>query len=201
MTTRDQPEIQWIQDYKRGDVAALGQLVEYYRKPLYSFIYNTLQSGQDAEEIFQEVWLRAIKNLKNYRDKNFLGWLFRIARNYFIDRIRKDSRMVQSDGNSESANETPLIERFQSNDPTPDQRLANFDLGHRIRLALSELPEDQREVFIMRTEADISFKDIAKIQGTTLNTALSRMHYAIQKLRPLLQEDYNLLAGGNRNEK
>jgi len=196
----EQPDIQWIQDYKKGNVAALGQLVEHYRKPLYSFIYNMLQGRGDAEEIFQEVWLRAIKNLHKYHEKNFIGWLFRIAHNLFIDRIRKESRFVQPGGDLNSENEPSPMERFPARDPRPDQLLANADLGIRIKHALSELPEDQREVFMMRTEADISFKDIAKIQGITLNTALSRMHYALQKLRPLLQEDYDLLAGGTRYE-
>jgi RNA polymerase sigma-70 factor, ECF subfamily len=196
----EQPDIQWIQDYKKGNVAALGQMVEHYRKPLYSFIYNMLQGRGDAEEIFQEVWLRAIKNLHKYHEKNFIGWLFRIAHNLFIDRIRKESRFVQPGGDFDSDNEPSPMERFPTRDPRPDQLLANADLGERIKHALSELPEDQREVFMMRTEADISFKEIAKIQGITLNTALSRMHYALQKLRPLLQEDYDLLAGGIRYE-
>lgn len=200
MTKTDQPENQWIQDYKQGDVAALGKLVEHYRKPLYAFIYNMLQGKGDAEEIFQDAWLRAIKNLDKFHDKNFLGWLFRIAHNLFIDRIRKDSRFVQPTGESDSEQHASLIDRFPSREPSPDQMIANSDLGVRIQRALSELPEDQREVFIMRTEADISFKDIAKMQGITLNTALSRMHYALQKLRPLLQEDYDLLAGGTRYE-
>ena len=196
MTNTDQPEIQWIHEYNRGDVTALGRLVEHYRKPLYAFIYNMLQGRGDAEEIFQEVWLRAIKNMPKYRDKNFLGWLFRIAHNLFIDVVRKDRRLVFPAGDSEFGPETSVIDRFPARDASPDQMMANTDLGQRIKVALAELPEDQREVFIMRTEADISFKEIARIQNTTLNTALSRMHYAVQRLRPLLQEDYNLLSRG-----
>jgi len=190
----------WITKYKKGDVSALSHLVEHYRKPLYAFIYNMLQGKGDAEEIFQEVWLRAIKNLHSYRDKNFPGWLFRIAHNLFIDRVRRESRFAELSSDPHQENEAAAIERFPSRDATPDRQVADQDLGRRIRDALAALSDDQREVFLMRTEADLSFKEIASIQNTTLNTALSRMHYALQKLRPLLQEDYQLLTGGTHHE-
>lgn len=200
MTVAEHSDNVWIEQYRKGDVSALTHLVEHYRKPLYAFIYNMLQGKGDAEEIFQEVWLRAIKNLKSYRDKNFAGWLFRIAHNLFIDGIRRESRFVRPPGDPEMENEAAAIERYPSREATPDRQVEAMDLGQRIRAALSSLPEDQREVFLMRTEADLSFKEIAVIQNTTLNTALSRMHYALQKLRPLLQEDYHLLAGEKNYE-
>ena len=191
----DQPEIQWIADYKKGDMAALEKLVEHFRRPLYSFIYNMLQGRGDAEEIFQEVWLRAIKNMSKYKEKNFCGWLFRIARNFFIDQVRRNQRMVSPAFDGTEFGEDP-ISRLSSPDMAPDEQTADKELGVRIRLAIGDLPEDQREVFLMRTEADLSFKEIAAIQNTTLNTALSRMHYALQKLRPVLQEDYQQLNRG-----
>lgn len=200
MTHMDQSDNVWIEKYRKGDVSALTHLVEHYRKPLYAFIYNMLQGRGDAEEIFQEVWLRAIKNLKSYRDKNFPGWLFRIAHNLFIDGIRRESRFVRPASDPNQENEAAAIERYPSRDASPDRQVAALDLGKRIREALSSLSDDQREVFLMRTEADLSFKEIAIIQNTTLNTALSRMHYALQKLRPLLQEDYHLLTGGTHHE-
>lgn len=201
MTTLiDQTDNEWITKYKQGDVSALAHLVEHYRKPLYAFIYNMLQGRGDAEEIFQEVWLRAIKNLKSYRDKNFPGWLFRIAHNLFIDRIRRENRFVTPPDGEGQRNEPSAMERFPSRDAAPDQQAAALDLGRRIREALTSLSDDQREVFLMRTEADLSFKEIAAIQNTSLNTALSRMHYALQKLRPLLQEDYHHLTGGPHHE-
>ncbi len=200
MTPAEHLDTTWIEKYQKGDVSALTHLVEHYRKPLYAFIYNMMQGKGDAEEIFQEVWLRAIKNLKNYRDKNFAGWLFRIAHNLFIDGIRRESKYVRPPADADPDSEAASIERFPSRDISPDHQVAARDLGQRIRESLAELPGDQREVFLMRTEADLSFKEIAAIQGTTLNTALSRMHYALQRLRPLLQEDYESFAGGTNHE-
>lgn len=200
MTAAEHPDNVWIEQYKKGDVSALTHLVEHYRKPLYAFIYNMMQGNGDAEEIFQEVWLRAIRNMTSYRDKNFAGWLFRIAHNLFIDGVRRERRFVRPSPDADPENDPVAIERFPSHEATPDRQAAARDLGRRIRSALASLPDDQREVFLMRTEADLSFKEIAAIQDTTLNTALSRMHYALQKLRPLLQEDYTLLSGGTRHE-
>jgi RNA polymerase sigma-70 factor (ECF subfamily) len=73
-------------------VAALGHLVEHFRRPLFAFIHNMLQGRGDPEEIFQEVWLRAIRNLPRFKEKNFAGWLFRIAHNLFIDDLRRIKR-------------------------------------------------------------------------------------------------------------
>ena len=196
----DHPENQWIKDYQKGDVAALGCLVEHFRRPLFAFIHNMLQGRGDAEEIFQEVWLRAIKNMDRYRDRNFCGWLFRIAHNLFIDQVRRERHQAIWPRQNPDQGEPPMIEKFPDHRHTPDQLAADADLGLRIRMALAGLPGEQREVFLMRSEADLSFKQIADIQGTTLNTALSRMHYAVQKLRPLLVEDYQQLTGGSSHE-
>ena len=196
----DQPEKKWLSAYKNGDTAALGLLVEHFRKPLFAYIYNMLQGRGDAEEIYQDVWLRVIKNIGKYREKNFAGWLFRIAHNLYVDQVRKKSHVahpIVQDVNNEDA---PMIERHPSKKLTPDRQVEAKDLGIRILAAVAKLPDDQREVFMMRTEADIPFKEIAKIQKTSLNTALARMHYALQKMRPLLQEDYDSLGGGKYHE-
>lgn len=181
----DQPEQQWIRDFHRGDLDALEKLVEHFRRPLFAFILHTMPRHGDAEEIFQEVWLRAIKHLPRYREKNFAGWIFRIARNFILDQIRRESRYVPP-----PEDDPAWINRFPDRQPTPDQQAGNAELGLRIQSAIASLSPEQREVFLLRNEAGLSFKEIARLQATSLNTALSRMHYAVQKLRPLLANDY-----------
>lgn len=193
--TTDHPEFEWIRAYQKGDVSALEPLVEHFRKPLFSFIHGMLQGRGDAEEIFQEVWLRAIRNLGGFREKNFAGWLFRIAHNLFIDQVRREKKFIQPAADDPSESTTPMIERLADAGLGPDRLTATRDLGARILAAVSALPEEQREVFMMRTEGDVPFKEIARIQGTNLNTALARMQYALQKLRPLLQEEYDGFRG------
>lgn len=175
--------------YRRGDLAALGDLVEQYRRPLFSFILKMTEGREDAEEIFQEVWLRVIKHQQRYRAKSFKSWLFRITHNLVIDRARKRRPIVDLQGRAEDG-EDVFETRVEDPGPRVDQGLAGRELGERIASAVRELPDEQREVFLMRMEADLPFKEIARIQGTSINTALGRMHYALGKLRGLLKEEH-----------
>ena len=183
------PERELLARYASGDIEALGELVEHYRRPLFGFILKMMEQTGDAEEVFQEVWFRALRNIGSYKQKNFLGWLFRIARNLVIDRSRKARPVVDLARISES-DEDPYETRVASTSLGPDHAVVGRDLGVRITEAVRQLPREQREVFVMRTEGEVPFKEIAKIQGTSINTALARMHYALGKLKELLKDDY-----------
>jgi RNA polymerase sigma-70 factor (ECF subfamily) len=187
------PEHEWLALYRKGDVEALGKLVEHYRRPLFGFILKMTEGQKDAEDVFQEVWFRAIRRLDRYRDKSFLSWLFRIAHNLVIDRARKAKPMVELHRDPEHPMEDPVETRLPDPSLGPDTRVAGHDLGHRIAEAVRQLPPEQREVFVMRTEAELPFKEIAKIQGTSINTALARMQYALAKLKSMLRDDYEAL--------
>ena len=180
-----------LKAYRRGETEALGRLVELYRKPLHAFIYRMVGSVHDTEEIFQEVWFRAIRNLDRYEDQRLLSWLFRIAHNLVIDRSRRARPTVDLSSGAEEGR--ALEDRLASPKLGPEQEAAGRELGGRIAEAVARLPEEQREVFLLRTEGDVPFKDIAKLQGTSINTALARMHYAVRKLRSELQADYDAL--------
>ncbi len=183
------PEKQWLADYRRGDVEALGRLVEHYRRPLYAFILRMMEGHVDAEEIFQEVWFRAVKNLHKYREDRFLSWLFRIAHNLVIDRARRMKPTVDPHPRADEG-EDPIQTQLADRKIDPGTAAAGRDLGIRIREAVAALPEEQRQVFQLRMEADVPFKEIARLQRTSINTALARMHYAVHKLRAVLQDDY-----------
>ena len=91
----DEEAKQWLAEYRSGRTEALGRLVEHYRRPLFAFIYKMTEGGSEADEIFQEVWFRAIKNVERYEDQSFLSWLFRIAHNLIIDRARRKRPTVE----------------------------------------------------------------------------------------------------------
>lgn len=188
----DQPEKVWLAEYRQGRVEALGLLVDHFRRPLFSFIAKMMQGHADADEVFQDVWVRAITNLHRYRDDRFLSWLFRIAHNLVIDRARRGKRLVELD-RPHGDDRATLQNRLAAPAPDPADAADAKDLGRRIAEAVRRLPEDQRAVFLMRTEGDLPFKEIAKIQGVSINTALARMQYALRKLREELHDEYRAL--------
>jgi RNA polymerase sigma-70 factor (ECF subfamily) len=174
--------------YRQGQTEALGELVQLYRRPLYAFILRMTEGRDDVDEIFQEVWLRAIKNMDRFDQRKLLSWLFRIAHNLVIDRGRKKKPDMSL---QEEAGEGMTREdKVPSTGLAPDRQVGASELGGRIREAVEALPLLQREVFLMRTEAQLSFKEIAKIQKVSLNTALGRMHYATTRLRETLHMDF-----------
>ena len=189
----DQPELQWLAEYRDGNPEAMGKLVEYYRRPLFGFILRMTEGAGDAEEIFQEVWLRVIKSQHRYTHKNFKSWLFRIARNLVIDRARKRKPMVDLQSRYADSDENVFETRVEARDLDARDCLDAKVLGDRIAAAVQTLPGEQREVFLLRTEADMPFKKIASLQGTSINTALARMQYALTKLRETLRGDYEEL--------
>jgi RNA polymerase sigma-70 factor (ECF subfamily) len=188
----EQPEKVWLAEYRAGRVEALGSLVEHYRRPLFGFIAKMMEGHADADEIFQEVWVRALTNLHRYREDRFLSWLFRIAHNLVIDRARRGKRLVELDRPQDEEGGS-LQERLAAPVRGPDDDAHARDLGRHIAAAVAKLPGEQREVFLMRTEGELPFKEIARIQGVSINTALARMQYALQKLREDLHDDYAAL--------
>jgi RNA polymerase sigma-70 factor (ECF subfamily) len=190
----DQPDWVWLTEYREGNADAMGKLVEHYRRPLFGFILRMTEGRDDAEEIFQEVWFRVIKSQHRYHHQSFKSWLFRIAHNLVIDRARKRRPVVDLQGASDDG--ADVIENRLPADGLDAAELVDAKaLGQRIANAVRQLPPEQREVFLLRTEADLPFKKIASIQGTSINTALARMHYALGKLREWLKSDYQQLTG------
>jgi len=170
-----------IEAYGRGDEYAFELLYNRYRRQLYGFLNNLITDHSEADEVFEETWLRVIERLSAYRDEGrFSAWLFRIAHNIFIDRVRRKQNLVELD--NEEAEKIAV-----SGGSDPGNLLHSADLAEVIREALRSLPGDQKEVFILR-QHDLSFKEIAEIQGCSINTALSRMQYALKNLRRYLQD-------------
>ncbi len=172
--------------YQRGDVEAMDALVEKYRRPLYAFIWRKTGWPEDADEVFQETWFRALSKLAGYRPDNFFGWLVRIARNLMIDRARR--RRPDFSLDEERGDGRPMHTPTDDRDPGPLGHLERSDFSAALHAAAARLPDEQREVFMLRVQGNVSFKAIAKIQGVSINTALARMQYALDKLRRDLAE-------------
>ncbi len=190
----DQTDIECINAYLGGDANALEPMVEKYKRPLYSFILKMTEGREDTDEIFQETWFRALKNIHKFQHKNFLNWLFRISHNLVIDRARRNKRVVSMQtvtGGDEDGR--TLEDHLPAPGISPAEEAGGTGLGVAIDQAVETLSPEQKEVFLMRMYANTSFKEIAKIQKCSINTCLARMQYALAKLRSILKEEYDEL--------
>ena len=190
----DRTDIECINAYLGGDANALEPLVEKYKRPLYSFILKMTEGREDADEIFQETWFRALKNIHKFKHNHFLNWLFRIAHNLVIDRARRNKKNVsmQSSVGGEDGDHT-LEDRLAAPGISPAEEAGGTALGARIETAVETLSPEQKEVFLLRMYGNVSFKEIAKLQKCSINTCLARMQYALGKLRSILKEEYEEL--------
>ena len=182
-----------INEYINGNSNALDPIINKYKNPLYSFIIKMTEGKDDADDIFQEVWFKAIKNIKKFKGGSFISWLFRISHNLIIDRARKNWRNIsfnQKINNDESIN---FDEQIPATDISLRQEIDAKIIGNKIESALKVLSLKQREVFILRMYEQISFKEIAKIQKCSINTCLARMQYALTKMKEILKDDFKEL--------
>jgi RNA polymerase sigma-70 factor (ECF subfamily) len=176
-----------IRRYVDGNNAAFETLLKRHRTRILSSIYLLVGDRYLAEDIFQETFIKVIHSIQNgkynHEDK-FLPWALRIARNMSIDSIRSRKRMpVVIDTEGRDVFDALGI----SVDSQEDQRVASDEIAI-LKQWIWELPEDQREVLILRQYADLSFKEIAALTDTNINTCIGRMHYAILNLRKKMQK-------------
>lgn len=193
--TMKENDAELLNQYRTGNAAALEQIVERYRRSLFGFILNMTGNREEANDIFQETWFRAIKNIHKYRHDNLAGWLFKIARNCIIDRSRSGKKTVSLDSPGRTG--ASLGDTVPCEGVSPSAEAGNRETGRKIADAVAALPARQREVFLLRMEGGLPFRDIAAIQRVSINTALARMQYALAKLRHELKDEYTM-AGSMR---
>ncbi len=178
--------------YQRGDRSAFGLLVKRHQRPLYNFAFRQLRLQSAAEDVVQEAFVRVVQNAAEFKhEARFTTWVYTITRNLCIDQMRKralrrhasldDAKGADSDGptlGEQTADKKANVEREATGD----------ELKLRIAQAVDELPDDQREVFLMREISNLPFKEIADITGVPENTVKSRMRYALERLQAALSE-------------
>lgn len=176
-----------IREYLSGDTESFSILYARYRVLLYNYLNQLLNFDRVlADDLFQQTWIRALDNLSKYHDRQqFSAWLLRIAHNLVMDNYRRDKKFRQLDGGSLDDEDNHFEPAGKGMEPW--RELSNTELGNAIREALEKLSPDLREVFLLRQE-ELSFKEIADIQKTSVNTVLGRMQYALKNLRKYLAE-------------
>jgi RNA polymerase sigma-70 factor (ECF subfamily) len=177
--------------FRAGEVRAFELLLQRHRQSVYEFVLRSVgfHNAAQAEDLTQETFLRVVKQASTYEPKSkFTTWLFTLARNLCIDasRRRKHRKTQSLDAQDEEGHS--LLDRTADKGLAVDREAVSRELRARLERAIDELPEDQREVFLMREAADLSFKEIAEVIGISENTVKSRMRYALEKLRVSLDE-------------
>jgi len=170
-----------VRDYISGDEKSLEVLINRHNQRITSFIYSKVLDRDITEDIFQDTFIKVIKTLKkgSYSEEGkFLPWVMRIAHNLIIDHFRKNKRMPKFEGNDDFN----IFSVIGDDKLNAEKQIIKDQIDSDLRILIEELPDDQKEVLLMRIYKDMSFKEISENTGVSINTALGRMRYALIKL-------------------
>lgn len=173
--------------YVKGDENALENLITRHKHKVYSFIYSKVLDRDLSEDIFQDTFIKVIKTLKrgSYNEEGkFLPWVLRISHNLVIDHFRRNSRMPKFN-NTDDFNIFSVLGDSALN---AEKSIIRDQVEDHVRRIIEELPEDQKQVIMMRMYGDMSFKEISEKTGVSINTALGRMRYALINMRKLIDK-------------
>ncbi|MCU0378505.1 MAG: sigma-70 family RNA polymerase sigma factor [Bacteroidales bacterium] len=177
-----------ITSFMSGDERSIELLILRHKNKVYSYISLYIRSRDLADDIFQDTFLKVVQSIRAGRyqdDGRFLSWVMRIAHNLIIDHFRHEKQMgivLNDDYESDLFNSRRLA------DENVEDVMVRRQVLRDVRRLVSELPDDQREVVIMRHYAGMSFKEIAEMTGVSINTALGRMRYALINMRKVMEE-------------
>lgn len=170
-----------------GNFDALEALVLRHKDKLYTSILFLVKDKYLAEDIFQDAFIKVIDTINGgrYTDEGkFLPWVMRIAHNLCVDHFRK----IKRSPSIKTSDDRDIFEVINFSEAGADEKMMQTQSHERVRKLLDMLPEDQREVIVMRHYADLSFKEIAKLTDCSINTALGRMRYGLINLRKMMTE-------------
>lgn len=178
-----------VMQFIEGKQSGIETLIHRHKTKVFTYISMYIRDTSLAEDMFQETFLKVINSLRSgkYRDNGkFLSWVMRIAHNLIIDHFRKEKK---SNVLSNDDYETDLFNSKKLSDSNIEDDLVKNQIEADVRNLLDELPDDQKEVVILRHYAGLSFKDIAAQTDVSINTALGRMRYALINMRKLMEKN------------
>lgn len=175
--------------YAAGNNQAFDVLLNRYKEKLYNYIYYFVRNPEQAEDIFQETFMKAILTIRQGRyneNGKFSAWLRRIAHNLIIDSFRQDrsDNLVSCD-----EPEINILNNIRLAEASVEGAMVNEQILSDVKKLMENLPEEQREVVFMRYYQDLSFKEIAEQTGVSINTSLGRMRYAILNMRRIAEKN------------
>lgn len=181
-----------VSSYIKGDEKALEILIYRHKQKIYSFIYSKVYDKDVAEDIFQDTFIKVIRTLKRgaYNEEGkFLPWVMRISHNLVIDFFRKNNRLPKFN----NTNDFNIFSILSDSSLNAESALIKEQVETDVRRLVDKLPDDQRDVLLMRIYEDLSFKEISDKTGVSINTALGRMRYALINLRKIVDKHQVIL--------
>lgn len=188
LRTEDLSDNALVLQFVNGDHTAIELLIARHKKRVFTYIFLIVKNHHLAEDIFQDTFIKVIRSLKTGKyteNGKFISWVLRISHNLIIDHFRKEKLL------NTTSNDDYTIDLFNSprySDENIEDKLVQEQITSEVRLLIDELPDDQRQVIMMRHFQGLSFKEIADLTDVSINTALGRMRYALINLRKLIEK-------------
>lgn len=184
-----------LQYVEHGDEKAFRILVDRHQEKVFGYLLGMVRDREVANDLFQETFLKVISALSKKRASytvqgKFLGWVLRIARNGALDHLRARKKWKDV-SNSQIDDEVDYWDRLPDESPLVDTMIHRSEQSELLKDCIDALPEEQREVLLLRHEADMTFREIADLTGCSINTALGRMRYALINLRRQLMAQHS----------
>lgn len=183
-----------ISGYLLGNHASLEVLINRHKQKVYSYIQLVVHDKHLADDIFQDTFIKVINTMRTgaYKEEGkFIQWVMRIAHNLIIDHYRKASRLPVLENSQDDGD---VFDNLRITEDSIEDQMIVDQIHDDVRKLIEFLPEEQREVLMMRHYADMSFKEIAEQTDVSINTALGRMRYALINLRKLIEKKEIILS-------
>ena len=177
-----------VKRFIQGDQTSIEVLINRHKNKVFTYIILIVKNQSLAEDIFQDTFIKVIKSLKEgkYKDNGkFVSWVIRIAHNLTIDHFRKE-KQINTYSNEDY--EADIFNSKKLSESTVEDIMVETQIIKEVRLLIDELPDDQKQVILLRHYGGLSFKEIADQTDVSINTALGRMRYALINLRKLIEQ-------------
>jgi RNA polymerase sigma factor (sigma-70 family) len=178
-----------VQNFLNGDNKSFEELLSRHKNRVFAFIMSKVKNRDITEDIFQDTFIKVINSLKRgkYNEEGkFLPWMMRISHNLVIDHFRKESKMRKIRPTAEF----DIFDVLDDGSKNQEEMMIQTQVHADLKVLIEQLPEDQKEVLKMRYFEDLSFKKIADLTDSSINTSLGRMRYALINLRKLAEKQH-----------
>ncbi|MBN2893654.1 MAG: sigma-70 family RNA polymerase sigma factor [Bacteroidales bacterium] len=178
-----------VEQFVEGDSSSFEELIKRYKDRVFTYILMIVKNQDLANDIFQDTFIKVMSSLRKskYEDRgSLISWIIRISHNLIIDHFRKEKRL-QTVSNDDS--EIDLFNSAKFSDSNIEEILVKQQIENDVRKLLDTLPNEQKQVVLLRLYGDMSFKEISELTGVSINTALGRMRYALINLRKVIEDN------------